>query len=282
MMVRTRGLEPPLPCGNMNLNHARLPVPPCPRALYTQSGTKSWFLSPSCLIINSMKLEPESNQVTPAVSRSVDSLGKPKTAQPPQMPPAVEFGSKVVQPFVFTERTLIGRFHANAQKEPGGQLAKRVFDLVRCGHLTHEHFYIPVWKKVSPTFGGYRRGESDAHMIAKASISKWLYKTHRAVCAFEVDGIDVVWEKKKVWAECGNTSMIRFDWLLAGRCSQLLIVDKPATRDKQILVQRFTATSEGSAAFKAQRDKEMDEAMQRLHEHMTHASITPAPEECLA
>ncbi len=28
MLVLDRGLEPPLPCGNMNLNHARLPIPP--------------------------------------------------------------------------------------------------------------------------------------------------------------------------------------------------------------------------------------------------------------
>ena len=27
-MVRTRGIEPPRPCGHMNLNHARLPIPP--------------------------------------------------------------------------------------------------------------------------------------------------------------------------------------------------------------------------------------------------------------
>lgn len=97
MMVRTRGLEPPLPCGNMNLNHARLPVPPCPRALYTKSGTKSWFLPPKCLIINSMRLEPESNKVTPAVHRSVDSHGKPETAPPLRAPLAVEFGAEVLQ-----------------------------------------------------------------------------------------------------------------------------------------------------------------------------------------
>jgi formate dehydrogenase subunit delta len=29
-LVRMRGLEPPLPCENMNLNHARLPIPPHP------------------------------------------------------------------------------------------------------------------------------------------------------------------------------------------------------------------------------------------------------------
>ena len=28
--VRKRGLEPPRPCGHMNLNHARLPIPPLP------------------------------------------------------------------------------------------------------------------------------------------------------------------------------------------------------------------------------------------------------------
>ncbi len=30
LMVRMRGLEPPLPCGNQNLNLARLPVSPHP------------------------------------------------------------------------------------------------------------------------------------------------------------------------------------------------------------------------------------------------------------
>jgi hypothetical protein len=29
-VVRMRGLEPPLPCENMDLNHARLPIPPHP------------------------------------------------------------------------------------------------------------------------------------------------------------------------------------------------------------------------------------------------------------
>ena len=29
--VRKRGLEPPRPCGHMDLNHARLPIPPLPR-----------------------------------------------------------------------------------------------------------------------------------------------------------------------------------------------------------------------------------------------------------
>ena len=31
-LVRMRGLEPPLPCENMDLNHARLPIPPHPHA----------------------------------------------------------------------------------------------------------------------------------------------------------------------------------------------------------------------------------------------------------
>ena len=35
--VRARGFEPPLPCGNMALNHARLPVPPRPRKLDSTS-----------------------------------------------------------------------------------------------------------------------------------------------------------------------------------------------------------------------------------------------------
>ena len=30
-LVRKRGIEPPHPCGYMNLNHARLPIPPLPR-----------------------------------------------------------------------------------------------------------------------------------------------------------------------------------------------------------------------------------------------------------
>ena len=29
-VVRIRGLEPPLPCENVDLNHARLPIPPYP------------------------------------------------------------------------------------------------------------------------------------------------------------------------------------------------------------------------------------------------------------
>ena len=32
-LVRIRGLEPPLPCENMDLNHARLPIPPYPHML---------------------------------------------------------------------------------------------------------------------------------------------------------------------------------------------------------------------------------------------------------
>ena len=33
LLVRIRGLEPPLPCENMDLNHARLPIPPYPHML---------------------------------------------------------------------------------------------------------------------------------------------------------------------------------------------------------------------------------------------------------
>src|SRR5580698_7887564 len=32
-VVRIRGLEPPLPCENVDLNHARLPIPPYPREM---------------------------------------------------------------------------------------------------------------------------------------------------------------------------------------------------------------------------------------------------------
>src|SRR5438046_1204279 len=34
IMVRLRGLEPPPPCEDMDLNHARLPVPPQPPAFH--------------------------------------------------------------------------------------------------------------------------------------------------------------------------------------------------------------------------------------------------------
>ena len=41
-LVRIRGLEPPLPCENMDLNHARLPIPPyphkCDRHFYSRGG----------------------------------------------------------------------------------------------------------------------------------------------------------------------------------------------------------------------------------------------------
>src|SRR6266436_4014600 len=41
-LVRMRGLEPPLPCENMDLNHARLPVPPHPHVdkfIFSVCGT---------------------------------------------------------------------------------------------------------------------------------------------------------------------------------------------------------------------------------------------------
>ena len=41
-LVRMRGLEPPLPCENMDLNHARLPIPPHPHcrwaSLFSETG----------------------------------------------------------------------------------------------------------------------------------------------------------------------------------------------------------------------------------------------------
>ena len=36
-LVRTRGLEPPQPCGHYDLNVARLPIPPCPREITVTS-----------------------------------------------------------------------------------------------------------------------------------------------------------------------------------------------------------------------------------------------------
>ena len=40
--VRKRGLEPPHPCGYMNLNHARLPIPPLP---HEKNGARYWLPS---------------------------------------------------------------------------------------------------------------------------------------------------------------------------------------------------------------------------------------------
>jgi hypothetical protein len=34
ILVRMKGLEPPLPCGNWNLNPARLPISPHPQMLH--------------------------------------------------------------------------------------------------------------------------------------------------------------------------------------------------------------------------------------------------------
>jgi hypothetical protein len=38
-MVPKKGLEPPHPCGYMDLNHARLPIPPLRRATSLCGGT---------------------------------------------------------------------------------------------------------------------------------------------------------------------------------------------------------------------------------------------------
>ena len=40
-LVRARGLEPPPNCSDMNLNHTRLPVPPCPHILFSSGGFPS-------------------------------------------------------------------------------------------------------------------------------------------------------------------------------------------------------------------------------------------------
>jgi hypothetical protein len=51
-LVRMRGLEPPLPCENMDLNHARLPVPPHPHpvdadeSIVANSPAQSQFAAP--------------------------------------------------------------------------------------------------------------------------------------------------------------------------------------------------------------------------------------------
>ena len=38
-LVPKKGLEPPHPCGYMDLNHARLPIPPLRRVTYQDSQT---------------------------------------------------------------------------------------------------------------------------------------------------------------------------------------------------------------------------------------------------
>ena len=75
----------------------RATMPPYRMPLYTESVTKSLFLPPTRLIINSMSLEPESNKVTPADTRQGDSQGNQETAPPLRAPSAVDIGAKVLQ-----------------------------------------------------------------------------------------------------------------------------------------------------------------------------------------
>src|SRR6187402_2678343 len=41
--VPLEGVEPPLTCVNMDLNHARLPIPPQRRGRMIVPGTREWF-----------------------------------------------------------------------------------------------------------------------------------------------------------------------------------------------------------------------------------------------
>src|SRR5690348_3351492 len=46
-MVPKKGLEPPRPCGHMDLNHARLPVPPLRQSGVMQEGTTVFIVAAS-------------------------------------------------------------------------------------------------------------------------------------------------------------------------------------------------------------------------------------------
>jgi hypothetical protein len=59
-MVRARGLEPPQDCSHMDLNHARLPIPPCPLKKSHKTATKTIDSGRNPLYYRITVLEPES------------------------------------------------------------------------------------------------------------------------------------------------------------------------------------------------------------------------------
>ncbi len=72
--MRMRGLEPPQPCGYMDLNHARLPIPPHPHNSH-KSATFGLICSCKSFKLLSMILEPESKESLPLTSKSAEFTG---------------------------------------------------------------------------------------------------------------------------------------------------------------------------------------------------------------
>jgi hypothetical protein len=80
-MVPKKGLEPPHPCGYMDLNHARLPIPPLRRQILggdlkiaRQEETEIIFLPGYCQLSNAQSVQtrraPETKSQIPAFLRN--------------------------------------------------------------------------------------------------------------------------------------------------------------------------------------------------------------------
>src|SRR3954470_13667686 len=76
-MVRIRGLEPPLPCENMDLNHARLPIPPYPHVWMRISILQDRMASVKSRPVAKFEDQPHHQRLNLGGHRLVHSLFAP-------------------------------------------------------------------------------------------------------------------------------------------------------------------------------------------------------------
>lgn len=231
MLVRIRGLEPPLPCENQNLNLARLPIPPYPHS------SKSSQISSQPIAQNQKTSRIMGHSIMPTLepeSSSIPSLEPPRAQIDPEnsndgdsrAPSGQENVTKVSQAEehrAITRLTnfLISQVFVRRRSQGTHEWATcwRLAVRIRAGFIKMERIKIPTPEYPStevlraiPVAWGYASNESDDHRwlkFAAMDFAKTIgvpnveYEVPYGPCRGDVVGGLVI--------ECGDTDPARVE-----------------------------------------------------------------------
>ena len=160
---------------------------------------------------------------------------------------------------------LADRFHPRTSSPQRWVDAKVVAAWIERFHLAYSEFEIPLLRPINYDRLPMRGTESRFHCHAKVSVAQWLRSQFGVKAECESDGFDVYCEALDIVAEVGDTTFNRFEWLMSGRYSRLLMVERATWGGATVGVMSFTPTIVGSISrrlFEASQHEERRRLME--------------------